>query len=70
MSESDTLAARASLGETGDVEIRPAGYLGDAFFAAYRAATSGTKYDRKKKCQVTAPKRWPALKTKMLDMGF
>lgn len=64
------VAARATLGEKGDVEIRPASYLGDAFFAVYRAATSGTKYDRKKKCQVTAPKRWPALKAKMIGMGM
>jgi hypothetical protein len=65
-----TLAARASLGEKGDIELRPAGYLGEAFFAIYRAATSGTKYDRTRKCQVTAPKRWPALKRTLLDMGF
>lgn len=64
------IRVRAQLGDKGVVEIRPASFLGDVYFAAYRSAVSGTKYDRVRKAQTTTPKRWPALRARMLEMGF
>jgi hypothetical protein len=55
--------------QKGDVEVRPLG-LSDVLFAAYRAGCSGAKYDRARKCQVVAKKRWPALRKRLADMGF